>query len=220
MVSRCALTPWLARQSSGIVGAIVACLLALPSVTQAEETYRIVRVEEDWELVVANADPDLAAPQVTCAISPTGDIHGLYAAIELNYRSQPSFAAGGLQLQVWSGEQLLAAKSFTNNSPLATPGERIRWTQAVSVNDGNVTFEITNGSSATWGELGSDGYLKVTVESEISNLNRYHPKFSVEQSGVGYAGNRVESLTLKEVRLIMSSGTVLRDTTPRVVHQH
>jgi hypothetical protein len=88
------------------------------------------------------------------------------------------------------------------------------------VNDGNVTFEITNGSSATWGEFGSDGYLKVTVESEISNLNRYHPKFSVEQSGVGYAGNRVESLTLKEVRLIMSSGTVLRDTTPRVVHQH
>lgn len=221
MLSRCALAQSSWRQLTLILAGTIWILHAvLPAAAVAQADLNIVRVEEDWELVVADADPALAAPQVTCSISPSGGIDGVHAAIELNYRSQPSFAAGGLQLQVWNGDQLIVARSYTNNSPLANASEQIRWTQSLTLTGSNVVFEVINGSSTTWGVFGGQGYLKATIQSTLPNLNGYHPNVSVEQSGVAYAGNRVQSLTLKEVRLITASGTILRDSTPRVVHQH
>lgn len=183
-----------------------------------QDWFRIVRVEEDWELVVADPDPSVDAPQVTCTFSPVDGVDGIYAAIELNHRSQPSFSAGGIQLQVWNGESLLAAKSFSSNAEFATENEQIRWTQTMTLSGSNLIFEVVNGSSTTWGAFGGQGYLKANINTTLTSLNRYHPNASVQNSGVGYAGNRVTSLTLREVRLITAAGYVLRDTTPRVAH--
>ena len=49
-------------------------------------------------------------------------------------------------------------------------------------------------------------------------LNEYSPDTSAEHSGVGYAGNRVQSLVLKRVRLLLDTGDVVEDNTERVVH--
>ncbi|MBW3600317.1 MAG: hypothetical protein KY475_23995 [Planctomycetes bacterium] len=184
----------------------------------AAETLYVVRVEEDWELVLGNPDPTVDAPQVTCTISPGADAEGMYAAIELNHRSQPSFAAGGIQLQVWNGESLLNATSFNTNAELATADETVRWTQTMTVSGGNLVFEVVNGASSTWGAFGGQGYLKTIVASPLANLNAYHPDVSVQSSGVGYAGNRVQSLVLREVRWVLSDGAVLTESTDRVVH--
>ena len=51
----------------------------------------VQKIEEDWELVVGTPDAAVAAPQVTCTIAPAGNLNGLYAVLELNHRSQPSF---------------------------------------------------------------------------------------------------------------------------------
>jgi hypothetical protein len=180
---------------------------------------RIVHVEEDWELVIGDPDPDVDAPQVTCAFSPTGSLNGLHAAIELNHRSQPSFSPGGLQLQVWNGASLVTSRTFTNTAQLSTDNETVRWTQRLSQYGDYLLFEVVDGSSTTWGEFDSPTSLKALVSASVADLNAYHPDVSAENSGVGFAGNRVQSLVLKEVRLTTESGTVLRDTTPRVVHQ-
>lgn len=166
----------------------------------AQAQFQITRVEEDWELVIAEPDANLTAPQITCVISPYTHTDCFHAALELNCRTVPDFAAGGIQLQAWQTEDLQQFASLDNTSVLSTPGETIRWTQRMSVKDGQLTFEVDNFTSTTWGNFSGAGALKVSVPFAGSNLHQYHPGFSVEKSGIGYASNRVASMKLKAVR--------------------
>jgi len=197
----------------------LACVLAWAGAGPAEETPTIVRVEEDWELVLATPDPDSAGPQVICTISPSGNVASLYCTLELNHRTIPTFVPGGMQFQIWNGEALLYERCAPVQTILSQPGEVIRWTQRMKLSDGNLLFETVNGSSATWGSFGGQGYLKGQVPTTLANLNAYHPSVSVENSGVSYAANRVQSLVLKRVRVVTSTGETLEDTTERPVYQ-
>jgi len=174
--------------------------VAWAGVASAQSAPAIVRVEEDWELIVGAADPATDAPQVTCVISPTGSVDSVHATFVVNEQSLPTYAAGGLQLQVWEGEVPLSDRRFPNGNVLSTAGEVIRWTQSLELNSGNLTFEITDGSSTTWGSFGGQGYLKSSLTTSLADLNGYDPSVSVAHSGVSYAANRVTWLALKSVR--------------------
>jgi len=142
--------------------AMTALSLAAPHWTPtlaAEGGTIVVRVEETWELVVGTPDSDTSGPQVTCAISPTGNLDGLYSIFTLNHQSHPSFTAGGLQLQVWDGDATLAAKKHPNQGLLATAGETVRWTMKMSLHDGGLVFDVDDGASTTWGNFGTQGHL-------------------------------------------------------------
>lgn len=178
----------------------------------------ITRVEEDWEMVVGEPSPNSDAPQVTCAFSPFADMDSFNATFVVNHHESPAFAAGGLQLQLWEGETPLAGQRAPNQALLATPGETIRWTQVMQITPQGMDFEVVNGSSATWGEFGGEGTLKLAVAAPIPNLNGYSPENSVRHSGVSYAGNRVQSLVLKKVRLYTEQGLLAEDAKPRLVH--
>jgi hypothetical protein len=177
----------------------------------------VVRVEEQWELKVASPDPGSDAPQVTCLVAPVGDIRSVHAAFELNQRSLPSFSPGGLQLQLWNGELPLGHVQAAATVVLGQPDETITWTQAMEVSGGVLRFSILGGQSATWGSFGGDD-LKIEVPTNLVNLNEYSPAVSISNSAVGFAGNRVQSLVLKRVRLVTATGEVAEDATARVVH--
>jgi hypothetical protein len=185
----------------------------------AAQAPTIVRVEEDWELVVGIPDPDRDAPQITTVISPQGDCSGVYAAVDVNHQSLPEFSPGGLQLQIWRNGSAIAERRFPNASVLSQAGETIRWTQAMELTGGVLTFEVVHGSSTTWGNFGGEGYLRAHVSTSLGSLNGYSPNVSVENSGVSYADNRVTSLTIKRVRYYTSSGQVVTDETERVIHR-
>jgi len=85
-------------------------------------------------------------------------------------------------------------------------------------NGNRLVFEIQNGESTTWGPFGFSGMFKVKANWNQVHINDYSPAVSVAASGVPYAGNRVQSLTLKEVRATLSDGRVLTDSTPKVAH--
>jgi len=192
--------------------------IACVGAAHAQTGPTIVRVEEDWELTVASPDPDLDAPQVTCVISPVGNVSSVHAAFEINAQSLPVFTPGGLQLQTWQGEMALSDRRFPNGMVMATPGEVVRWTQSMQLSAGQLTFEISDGSSTTWGSFGGQGYLKSTVATSLVSLNTYDPAVSAKHSGVAYAGNRVQSLVLKRVRAFTADGEQVEDTTERVIH--
>lgn len=192
-------------------------VLCLASNMAWGQTPTIVRVEEDWEMVVATPDVDSDSPQITCVISPWGNMDSLYAAFELNHRSLPSYQPGGLQLQVWRGETALVAHSGPNGALLNTPGERITWTQCMAVSGSNVVFEVRNGSSSTWANFGGQGYLQAVASAGVANLDAYQPEVSVRNSSVGFAANRVQSLVLRQVRYFTADGRQLVDTTARTV---
>ena len=193
-------------------------LAAATGVTFAEEQ-QVVRVEEDWELVIDEPAPVRNAPQVITMFSPLDSPEEwLHATLDVNHQTLPDFSAGGLQLTVWHWQQPFREQVFPDYSYLANDGETVSWTQVMDLADGALTFEIINGSSTTWGSFGGQGYLKKKIYTSLPNLNTYSPETSVKHSGVSYAANRVTSLVLKRVRFHLDTGEVIEDTTERVVH--
>ncbi len=121
---------------------------------EGETTPTLVRVEEDWELVLTTAVPNTSCPQVCCVISPDGNIDGVYATVEINQRSLTSNETGGLQLQVWDGENRLGPVKAVGSGSLVS-AETVSWTTSMRVKDGALTFEVLNGYSTTWGRFGT-----------------------------------------------------------------
>lgn len=204
------------RALGALVLAVATALVGVgSSYLQADgESVSVVKVEEEWELIVSEPESGRGAPQVTAVLSPFGNLDGLYAAFELNHQSQPSYADGGLQLQVWNASDVpLATRTQKDGQTLASAGETVTWTQSISLSNGQLTFDI-NGSSATWGHFG--GPLSATVATSLSSLNSYNPLVSVNNSGVGFASHRVTSLKLKKVKYTLSTGQTLEDETVKV----
>jgi hypothetical protein len=177
----------------------------------------VLCVEEDWELEVLEPDPAANSPQVTCIISPFGDLDGTYAVFELNHRIQAGYTAGGMQLELWDGDSLTEYRNGQVSGFLHHPGEVVRWTQRMKLDGSNLKFEVTNGTSDSWGPFG-DGNLHLSVTSSATSLAGYDPDVSVQHSGVGFASNRVARLVLKQVRYFAGDVLLYEDTTERVVH--
>jgi hypothetical protein len=199
----------------GILAAIVALLGSGPPAAQATD---VVRVEQDWELVVSTPDAASDAPQITTSISPTGSVESLHAVFVLNHRTLPRYAAGGLQLQLWDGETSVSEHTSYKTAVLAQPSETVTWTQSVEVRDGTLLFAISGGTSVTWGEFGRSGHFYVATPTMLANLNGYNTDVSIRNSGVGFADNRVQSLAIKKIRYYTSAGQVLEDAEPKVIH--
>src|SRR5262249_42127181 len=120
---------WTAR----MVGLALTLMLLMGFRAAPAQDQAVTRVEEDWELVVGQPDADNTAPQVTCVISPQGDLGGLYVSVELNHKTQPDFSSGGVHLQAWNGEQYLATRDAQHGGRLNESGETVTWTQSMSL---------------------------------------------------------------------------------------
>ncbi len=204
---------------SVVVFGVMLCVLLLPAALKADFGSPVHKVEEDWELVLNEPSAENAAPQVTCAISPVGNFDGVYANLELNHGTLPAYSAGGLQLQAWNGETWLTVRDY-ENSTLHHSGEVVTWTSRMWLSGGLLSFRVANGNSTSWGSFGSGGNIKLSLNTNLSDLNGYDPNATVSHSGIGFGSQRVQSLKLKKVRYYDSAGNLLHeDTTPRVVHQ-
>lgn len=202
------------RSLRSILVAAVALLAgALPSSAELP----VVAVEEDWELQVTKPDTSTNGPQITCVISPVENAQHLYAAFELNHRTQPQYEAGGMQLQLWRWEYLVSHQQAPADEMLHHESETVRWTQRMELADGKLWFEVINGTSTSWGNFGGQGYLKLSTVTFLQNLDGYSPQVSADASGIGYAANRVVELAIKRVRLYSAEGLIGTSTEPVVV---
>lgn len=165
----------------------------------------VVAIEEHWTLSVGGPDAGRNAPQITMFMSPVEHLGGDYFALTLNHWTYPDFIAGGYQLQRWSGSHCVTARHGIKTSQLYHDDETISWVQRLSVQDGVLMFQVFNGTSSTWGNFGGYGFALDTSTS-LTKLNNYRPGISIEQSGIGYAGNRVSSLTLQKLRWKTADG--------------
>lgn len=179
----------------------------------------IVRVEEDWVVEINTPDPDGHTPQIinTMSIGPT--LEWSHALFELNHSTMPSYNAGGMQLQLWRGDDFVGYSSPPQDALLSVTGEQVKYTLSMKVNDGRVEFEVKNGQSDTWGSFGT-GNVKVSRQTIFTSAWGYDPAVSVANSRVAYAAHRVRKFALKEIRYYSASGLVSTDSTERVVHEH
>jgi hypothetical protein len=184
-----------------------------------EHQEQIVRVEEDWKLVLNEPNDAVNAPQFHTVMSPYGNVDSVYLQATWNYQEEPDFAAGGLQLQAWNGEECALSRGFLDGRQLSTDAETVTWTQVLDINESIVSFEIINGRSVTWGSFGG-GSMKLQGELYPADLNAYSPQVSRANSFVSYGSNRVDLLVITEVRYYGREGLLHRDTTPKVVLQN
>jgi hypothetical protein len=198
---------------------VAAAALASPIHGLEAQTPAVVpdQVEEDWELVVGTPDIIGVGPQITTSMSPVSDNSTPFFAFDLNYREYPSFQAGGMQIQVWDGDNVLSTSS-KGSAQFATPGETVTWTQRMSIDEGTVSYQVRNGQSTTWGSFGGSGQLKVSFSTSYDSLSGYSPDTSVSNSGVSWESNYVTSMRLVQVRYYDASGRLIStDSTPRSI---
>lgn len=187
---------------------------------QADGSEPIVRIEEDWEVVVGVPDSAEDSPQIITVLSPEGNLESDHAVFELNHSTRPSYSGGGMQLQGWVGNSTFDHRNFPNGNRLSTDNEAIRYTMSMKVDGGQLQFEVLNGSSTTWGSFGGQGYLKTSISSWRNDLSLYSPLTSTKQSRVGFASHRVKEFVRTEVRYYSANGLVSTDETDVVVHSY
>lgn len=195
--------------SPSLWGCSLSMLVAFSTtVVQADPPQNVVRVEEDWHLQVNEPELVNNSPQVTCTMSPVGDVDHEYITFEMNHQSQPGYDVGGLHLHAWNGDFLLTSAHTQETVTLNTEHEALTWTQAMSLSDGCLTYSVIHGVSSTWGAFGG-AELSVAMASSLENLDTYDYEISVSGTGVGYGANRVASLVLKKVRYFTAGGDVV-----------
>lgn len=177
------------------------------------ESLRVISVEEHWELQVSQPDSDRSAPQTTMVMSPTGNVSGVHFLFTLNHLTVPNYQPGGMQVQVWDGEELTEEKVGSSTAALEHANETVRWAQRLSLEGGNLKFQIINGESQTWSAFGGDE-LSISVASSLTALNSYRPAVSLGESQVGYAENRVTSLVLTKLVWVTEDGQVHEQSAP------
>lgn len=200
-----------------LAGCAVGLCFAFASSGKAADGTHIFQIEEEWEMVVGNADGGYVAPQVTCAMSPVGHLEGIHATFEINHSTAPSFSAGGLTVHLWNGETRLASASHSLRNVLANNGEVVRWKTQMTLIGGVLFFDIDDGSSSTWGNFGSG--MRISTPVDLEDLDAYSACSSCHDSGVGFASNRVQSLKIKSVKATYSNGQSAVDNTVHTVHE-
>jgi hypothetical protein len=202
--------------------AAAACLIGLTAApARADDDHdHIVRVEEDWVLEILSPDGGESSPQLITAMSSTNQLADVHALFELNHRTLPDFTAGGMGLQLWSGDTNLDQRPTPKTEALHHANETIHFTMCLEIKDGNVEFEVRDGSSTSWGTFGGQGYLKTSASTTQNHLTLYSPTVSVKNSRVGFAKHRVKRFGILRVRYY-SHGNVLESTdeTDRMVHK-
>jgi len=208
----------LLRYRTAAALAAVAFMVAGTSVYSYDATPDVLRVEEDWELVLDAPSGAIDVPQLMTVMSPKADLSDLYGMVTWNYREVPNFQAGGLQLQSWADDLFLYSKNFREGE-FSTTGETITWTQSLNVASNILTLQIKNGQSVTWGSFGGT-QMQLSELILVNNLNAYSPETSVNNSAVTFGGYRVVKLRIKEVRYYDANNNLIStDGTSRVVHQ-
>lgn len=191
--------------------AVAACTLALFSLPTAAigQAPEVVRVEEDWRVVIGVPDPEGHAPQIVTAMSSTGQLADVHALFELNHTSLPDYSAGGMQLQLWSGDTNLDVRNTPKVGVLNVENEVIHYTTRMRINGSNIEFEVDHGHSTTWGDFGGQGYLKTAVPTVQTNLSQYDRTVSAANSRVAYAKHRVNSFRMLRTRYYDAAGNLV-----------
>ena len=189
-----------------IVGGIVFALVSAVLPTCVAEDSSIYKVEEDWEMVINEPDPSNYSPQVTLYTSPSVNLDDVYFQLQMNYAADAGFSAGGFHVAAVKNDEILDEARSDTRRVLAIDGDHVRWTSVMAVIHNKVLFAIKDGTGAEWGAFGGPDYLVKMTSSPVPDLSEYHPQQSLENVDIGFGANRVQSLTLLQVRVFYTDG--------------
>ncbi|MCA9090767.1 MAG: hypothetical protein KDA90_19265 [Planctomycetaceae bacterium] len=183
----------------------------------------IVRVEEDWELLIACPVPEQNLPQIVTVFGPTDADFGTHTVFELNHGTLPEFGEGGMQLQVWWRDLEVGHKAQHAPTELSFENELVTYTTVTRLKEDLLYMEVIRGKSVSYGDFGNSGLLQMRLYTFRNDLNPYDPDNSIRNSRVTYGANRVNRFVRRAIRFYKqgNNGPELYcdDTTPTYVHR-
>ena len=78
----------------------------------------------------------------------------------------------------------------------------------MAIDNNTLLFAIKNGYCRDWGNFGGPEYLVRMPATGHTTLNDYRFQHSLDEVDIGFGGNRVSSVELKDVRLYYSDGRI------------
>jgi hypothetical protein len=174
----------------------------------------VVRIEQDWELIVNEPDDDTASPQVATQMNldASGESFAIFA---INFQQVPSFWPGGMEIQLWDGEEVIDVDAFAAYE-LSQINESIRWTQVLEIKDGKIRFYVKDGNSESFGSFGGTSFA-VDRPTNLANLDQFQVEDTLKNSGVLLGANRVNRLVLKETRFFDDQNQSKKDDVEKVL---
>ncbi len=73
----------------GLVTTALGIALCFPASSSGDDGPRVVRIEESWELQLAEPNANDTAPQITCAFTPFCNLEKLHATFEISHLATP-----------------------------------------------------------------------------------------------------------------------------------
>lgn len=175
----------------------------------------VIRIEEDWRIVLNEPGMEVSSPQFHTVMSPYGSLSGLYFQVTWNYRELPDFSQGGLQLQVWSGDENFATRD-AGEGELSNDAETVTWTSVLETDGATVTFSVENGHSSSWGSFGGES-MRVRTNKPVHSLGNYSTNISRSNSWIEFGSNRVTTMVITEVRAYGADGLLWTDSSQHTV---
>lgn len=192
------------------LGAITFSCLSLwcSPVAAQDPTLSIVRIEEDWEMKLLTPDPASNSPQVTFFLRPSEFETDRYFQTQMNYATSEEFSGGGFHVAAVVNDSYYDEARSATRRVLSTTSDTVVWTSVMAKQGTDIVFAIKNGHSADWGDFGGVDFLISMPAESVANLNDYRPEQSLDSVDIGFGGNRVESITLKSLRVYYNQGSV------------
>jgi hypothetical protein len=188
---------------------IAVAILGLWSSNVAAAEPHVYMVEEDWELVVGEPKPAIHSPQLSFYLFPDAASPGVYFRLQLNHAARQDFAGGGFMVTAVVNEVAHDEAKSDFRTPLTYDGERLKWTSAMAVMNGELLYAIKDGLGSHWGSFGGPDYILRMPAGAVRSLDGYSPQESVKSLEIGFGSNRVKTLVLKKARLHYSNQEVV-----------
>ena len=161
-------------------------------------------------MVINEPDPNSHSPQVTFFTAPSGS-EDSYFQLQMNYAADQQFSGGGFHVAAVNNSVMLDEERSHTHVALTTAHDHVRWTSVMAWIDNKLYFAVKDGHCGDWGDFGGPDYL-VEMPTSLSDLSGYRAQQSLDAVDIGFGGNRVNSVTLREVVRYYSDGT--RETVP------
>ena len=189
--------------SSYVTGLLLGIGLIFSPASSLNAQVDVTRIEEHWELEITEADSQTNAPQLLMHFSPFGADVDAHFELDLNHASMPNYSAGGFQVRAMQGERLVSEARQMQDVRLNSTSETLTWVQIAQKMPEGWAFAIGFGNSQSWGGFG--GPNTIVTLAGVNQPLQYSPLDSLKNSGVVFAKNRVDRLTLRKIRYYYSN---------------
>ncbi|MFG0331885.1 MAG: hypothetical protein ACF8TS_00860 [Maioricimonas sp. JB049] len=175
-----------------------------------DSSVQIVRIEEDWELLVTGNEPCGEPPRILTVFGPADPTWGAHAQFELRPGITPGVVDDSTERQCWWYD--LPGRGAPAGE------ERISFTTLMSVQGSDLEMAVIR-EEASGGRLVVDSSrLSIAVNTSRTSLNSHHPDDSLVHTRVAAGKQCVRHFARTSFRRYSAEGLVSVDHQWRVIH--